>query len=283
MRTALALVAGAFALGWAGLATAQSIEFRNVSARVVIIPEQRSDVEVIILKTNPSLPLRVEKGFANRTIVNGGDWFGLFWGAHADCNLGEGAPETVVPHVGRVTYDDLPQITVRVPEDAVVDAGGAIYGSVGRSHSLHLRIAGCGEWTVANVVGGLDVAAAGSGRLRTGSAGRMNLTIAGASDATTTQVQDGLEVSIAGAGDVHVGQASGPVEVSMAGGGSVRIDGGRATNLGVNIMGSGDVDYGGVADRLDANIAGSGDIHAAKVLGAVSRSIAGSGSVEVGP
>jgi hypothetical protein len=283
MRICLALVAGFFALGWAGFASAQSIEFRNVSARVVIIPEPRSDVQVIVLKTNPRLPLRLQRGFGNRTIVNGGDWFGLFWGAHADCNRDEGAPETVVPHVGRVAYDDLPQIVVRVPEDAVVEAGGAIYGSVGRSQSLHLRIAGCGEWTVANVAGGLDVAAAGSGRLRTGSAGRMSLSIAGASDATTTQVQNGLDVSIAGAADVHVGQASGPVDVSMAGGGSVRIDGGRATSLGVNIMGSGDVDYGGVADRLQASIAGSGDVHAAKVLGAVSRSIAGAGSVDVGP
>ncbi|HXQ10940.1 MAG TPA: DUF2807 domain-containing protein [Caulobacteraceae bacterium] len=282
MRAALALVAGFAALGWAGLASAQSIEFRNVSARVVIIPEQRSDVQVIVLKTNPRLPLRISKSFGDRTIVNGGDWFGLFWGAHADCSGGD-APWTDVPSVGRVAYADLPQITVRVPEDAVVEAGGAIYGSVGRSQSLHLRIAGCGAWTVANVAGGLDVVAAGSGRLHTGSAGRMSLSIAGASDATTTEVQDGLEVSIAGAGDVHVGQASGPVEVNMAGGGSVRIDGGRATSVGVNIMGSGDVDYGGVADTLQANIAGSGDIHAAKVLGAVSRSIAGAGSVEVGP
>jgi hypothetical protein len=283
MRATLAFVAGFIALGWAGLASAQTIEFRNVSARVVIVPEARSDVKVIFLKTNPSLPLRIEQGFGDRTIVRGGDWFGLFWGAHANCNFGDGEPTTMTPGVGSVAYDDLPQIVVRVPEDAVVDAGGAIYGSVGRAHSLRLRIAGCGEWTVANIEDELTVAAAGSGRLHTGSAGHMTLEIAGASTATTTQVQNGLEVSIAGAGDVRVGQASGPVQVSMAGGGNVRIDGGRASTLGVNIMGSGNVDYGGVADSLQASIAGSGDIHATKVLGAVNKSIAGSGSVEVGP
>ena len=283
MRATLALVAGLIALGWAGFASAASIEFRNVSARVVIVPEDRSDVKVIILKTNPNLPLRVEQGFGDRTIVRGAEWFGLFWGAHADCNFGDGAPSTMVPRVGEVAFDDLPQIVVRVPQDAVVDAGGAIYGSVGRAHSLHLRIAGCGEWTVANVEDDLTVAAAGSGRLHTGSAGHMNFEIAGASTATTTLVQNGLDVSIAGAGDVRVGQASGPVQVSMAGGGNVRIDGGRASSLGVNIMGSGNVDYGGVADTLQASIAGSGDVHAAKVLGSVNKSIAGSGSVEVGP
>jgi hypothetical protein len=283
MRKALALVAGLMALGWAGLASAQSVEFRNVSARVVIVPEQRADVQVIILKTNPSLPLRVEKGFGGKMVVRGSEWFGMFWGAHADCNLGENSPSTDVPRVGRVAYDDLPQIVVRTPEDANVEAGGAIYGSVGRAHSLRLHVAGCGEWTVANVEDQLIVASAGSGRLHTGSAGHMSLEIAGASTATTTEVQHGLDVSIAGAGDVRVGQASGAVQVSMAGGGSVRIDGGRASNLGVNIMGSGNVDYGGVADNLQASIAGSGDIRAAKVLGNVSKSIAGSGSVEVGP
>jgi len=283
MRAGLVLVAGILALGWAGIASAQAVEFRNVSARVTILPEDRADVKVIILKTNPNLPLRIEQGFGNRTIVRGAEWFGLFWGAHADCNFDNGTPSTMVPRVGAVAYDDLPQIVVRVPEDAVVDAGGAIYGSVGRAHSLRLRVAGCGEWTVANVENDLNVASAGSGRLHTGSAGHMNLDIAGASTATTTEVQDGLNVSIAGAGDVRVGQASGSVDVSMAGGGNVRIDGGRASALDVNIMGSGNVDYGGVADTLRASIAGSGDVHAAKVLGAVNKSIAGSGSVDVGP
>jgi hypothetical protein len=274
---------GVAATAWAGIASAQVIEFRNVSARVVIIPETRSDVQVVVLKTNPRLPLHVNRGFAGRTVVDGGHWFGLFWGAHADCDLGDNQPMTNVPRVGQVAYDDLPQITVRVPEDAVVEAGGALYGSVGRSHSLDLKIAGCGQWTIANVEDNLHVASAGSGQLHTGSARHMSLTIAGASTATTTHVQDGLEISIAGAGDVRVGEASGPVNVSLAGGGNVRVGGGRASNLEVNIMGSGNVEYAGVADTLEAHIAGSGDIRAAKVLGTVNKSIAGSGSIEVGP
>ncbi|HLK26528.1 MAG TPA: DUF2807 domain-containing protein [Caulobacteraceae bacterium] len=284
MRPALSLLTALAVLGWAGLASAQTIEFRDVSARVVIIPENRSDVQVVVLKTNPNLPLYVQKGLGGRTIVHGREWIGLFWGVHTygDCN-GDGDQVVDVPRVGRVGYDDLPQVVVRVPENATVDAGGALYGSVGRAHSLRLRIAGCGEWTVANVEDDLNVAAAGSDRLHTGSAGRMHLSVAGAASATTTSVADGLNIAIAGAGDVRVGKASGPVNVTLAGGGNVRIGGGRAGSLNVSIMGSGDVDYDGVADSLSANIAGSGDIRAAKVLGAVNKSIAGSGSVEVGP
>ena len=283
MRAVLSLIAGLAALGWASLATAQTIEFRNISARVVVIPEPRSDVQVVVLKTNPSLPLYVHKDVGGRTVVSGPGWFGFFWHNEADCDMDAAEPVTDVPRVGRVAYDALPQIVVRVPQDAVVDAGGAIYGSVGRAHSLTLKVAGCGEWTVANVEDDLTVATAGSGRLHTGSAGHMQLEIAGASLATTTAVADGLQVAIAGAGDVRVGSASGRVQVSMAGGGNVRIASGRASKLGVDIMGSGNVDYGGTADSLNASIAGSGDIRAAKVLGSVSRSIAGSGSVEVGP
>ena len=69
----------------------------------------------------------------------------------------------------------------------------------------------------------------------------------------------------------------------MAGGGSVRIDGGRATNLGVNIMGSGDVDYGGVADTLQANIAGLRRYPRRQGPGRGEPVIAGAGSVDVGP
>ena len=187
-----------------------------------------------------------------------------------------------IPGVGDVAFDELPQITVRVPLQAKVVAGGVIYGSVGRSKSLNLLIAGCGAWTVANVQDQLSVDFDGAGQLHTGSAGTMKLRIAGAATTTTTAVANGLSLGIAGAGNVHARSVSGPLEVHVAGGGDVRIDGGRATTMAVQIAGSGNVYFGGVADSLDANIAGSGDISATKVLGRVNKFIAGSGSVDVG-
>jgi hypothetical protein len=283
MRILLGLVLAAVFLAGAGSAGAQTIAFKNVAARVVIIPEARSDVQVLFLKTNPRMPLKVVHLFNDTTQVQPANWTGWLWGPHASCDSGQDHPVATVPGLGEIAYDDLPQITVRVPMDAKVVAGGAIYGSAGRSQSLHLVIAGCGDWTVANVQDRLWVEFAGSGRLHTGAAGTMTLRIAGAATSTTTDVQNGLTLNIAGVGNVRVGSASGPLDVHLAGGGDVHIANGRATTMAVHIAGSGNVDFGGVADTLDANIAGSGEIRAAKVLGAVNKFVAGSGSVDVGP
>jgi hypothetical protein len=282
MRTLLGFILAAAFLAGAGAAGAQTIAFRNIAARVVIIPEQRPDVQVLFLKTNPRLPMKVVKLIADTTQVEPANWTGWFFRPHASCNDDPDHQTANVPGIGEIAYADLPQITVRVPMTAKVVAGGAIYGSAGRSQKLTLVIAGCGEWTVANVQDQLWVEFAGSGRLHTGSAGSMNLRIAGAATATTTEVGNGLTLSIAGVGNVRMGDVSGPISVHLAGGGDVHVAGGRATTLAVHIAGSGEVDYGGVADSMDANIAGSGDIRAAKVLGAVNKFIAGSGSVDVG-
>jgi hypothetical protein len=285
MRKLFGFLFAMFALGVAGRAAAAdpSIEFKNVSARVVIIPEDRSDVQVIFLKTNPRLPMKVDKGYGDTTIVEPLNWTNWLWRPHANCDSRDDNPTISIPGIGDVDYDDLPQITVRVPMDAHVKAGGAIYGVAGRSQSMRLVIAGCGDWTLANVQNDLFVDYAGAGQLHTGSAGSMTLRIAGAATVTTTEVRDGFGVSVAGVGNVHVKSASGPLGVHLAGGGDVRIDDGRATTMAVHIAGSGNVVFGGVADSLDADIAGSGDIRAAKVTGAVNKFIAGSGTIDVGP
>jgi hypothetical protein len=282
MRRILSFILAAVFLAGATSAAAQTVSFKNIAARVVIIPEPRSDVQVLFLKTNPRLPMKVVSLINDTTQVQPANWTGWFFGPHADCGGGGDSPSVRVPGAGVIDYDDLPQITVRVPMDAKVVAGGAIYGSAARSQTMRLVIAGCGDWTVANVQDDLWVEFAGSGRLHTGSAGSMTLRIAGAATTTTTEVRNGLTINVAGVGNVKVLQASGPLGVHLAGGGDVRIDGGRATTMAVHIAGSGTVDYGGVADSLDANIAGSGDIHAAKVIGAVNKFIAGSGTVDVG-
>ena len=282
MRRILSFILAAVFLAGAGSAAAQTVAFKNIAARVVIIPEARPDVQVLFLKTNSRLPMRVVSLPNDTTQVQPANWTGWFLGPHADCNDNEDHPSATVPGVGEIAYDDLPQVTVRVPMDAKVVAGGAIYGSAGRSQNLRLVIAGCGAWTLANVENQLWVEFAGSGRLHTGSAGTMMLHIAGAATTTTTEVRNGLTINVAGVGNVRVGDVSGPLGVHLAGGGDVHIDGGRATTMAVHIAGSGTVDYGGVADSLDANIAGSGDIRAAKVIGAVHKFIAGSGTVDVG-
>ena len=61
--------AGALALS-AGAASAASVEIKDAVARVVVIPEARSDIKVEILTSHPSLPLQVRTQ-GERVIVDG--------------------------------------------------------------------------------------------------------------------------------------------------------------------------------------------------------------------
>ncbi|MEI9964942.1 MAG: hypothetical protein WDM92_09745 [Caulobacteraceae bacterium] len=81
-----------------------------------------------------------------------------------------------------VAYDDLPQIVVRTPMDAHVEAGPAVFGSIGRADSVELSNAGCGDWTVANVGGALKINTAGSGDTHAGDAGSLVVHVAGSGD-----------------------------------------------------------------------------------------------------
>ena len=67
-----------------------------------------------------------------------------------------------------VAWKDMPQVVIHTPRDVDVDAGGAVWGSVGRSASVKLGNAGCGDWTVGNTDGAMRVSQAGSGDTRTG-------------------------------------------------------------------------------------------------------------------
>ena len=176
----------------------------------------------------------------------------------------------------------MPQIIVHTPMDAEVSTSGATVGSINRADSLMLSIAGCDDWTVANVRGRMKIHDAGSGQIRTGTAGELTLSIAGSGDLHTHAIANGVTAHIAGSGDVDIEQASGPIQVEIAGHGDVRIGGGHATDMRVSIVGSGDVAYKGVAENLRAAIAGSGEIVVAKVTGSVRKSIAGSGAIDVG-
>lgn len=266
--SALALVAGA--------ANAATVEVKDAVARVVVIPEDRQDIKVEFLTTNPSLPLQV-RSLGDKTIVDGNLDRKI-----KNCHGGDGKARVYVAGVGDIAYDDMPQIVVRMPRDAKVEAGGAVFGSVGKTASLELSNAGCGDWTVGNVAGKMNINVAGSGDTNTGASGEAVLRVAGSGDVRTQAVNGGLEVSVAGSGDISVTSISGPLTVKVAGSGDVNIRSGKATEMNASIAGSGNVDFGGVAGSLKAKIAGSGDVHVKSVTGEVSKAIVGSGNVSVG-
>jgi hypothetical protein len=276
MRVTLMLIAATAACAAAGAASAASVEVKDAVARVTVIPENREDVKVEFLSTNPRLPLQI-RSFGGKTIVDGDMGRRI-----RECHGRNESVRVDVRGVGAVAWRDMPQVVIRTPRDAHIEAGGAVFGSVGRSASLELGNAGCGDWTVANVDGRLRLSQAGSGDTRTGSAGEAKIHVAGSGDVWSADVRGPLSVEIAGSGNVSVGSVSGPLDVHVAGSGDVKVAGGHATTMNVAIAGSGDVDFGGVADSLKARIAGSGDVHARAVRGPISKAVMGSGGVTVG-
>ncbi|MET0337601.1 MAG: DUF2807 domain-containing protein [Caulobacter sp.] len=290
MRTLIALgAAGVALMAASAAAAAPKVEIEHAAARVVIIPEDRSDVKVEITKHHPKLPIKIERHGDKVTIDGGlgGVNFGIIKvDVNSDgirsCKVRNGQGSVDIRGVGNVSLDDLPQIVVRTPRRAEVSAGGAVFGDVGRSEALTLGNAGCGDWTVANVRGELKLRQAGSGDVRAGQAGSLDVKVAGSGDIATQAVAGDVSINVAGSGNVQVASVSGDLGVRVAGSGDVKVLGGRAREIDVSIAGSGNLDFGGTAESLRAKIAGSGDVRALKVTGEVSKSIVGSGDVRVG-
>ncbi|WP_297697334.1 DUF2807 domain-containing protein [Phenylobacterium sp.] len=276
MRLPLILLAAGGICAAAGAANAASVEVKDAVARVTVIPENRPDVKVEFLTSNPSLPLEV-RSFAGKTIVDGGLGRRI-----RNCHGRRDDIMVEVRGVGEIGYRDMPQVVIHTPRDVKVETGGAVFGSVGRSASLDLANGGCGDWTVANVEGHMRISQAGSGDTHTGSAGDAKIRTAGSGDVATADIHGSLDVDIAGSGDVTVASVGGPVGVHVAGAGDVKIGNGHASTLDVAIAGSGDVDFGGVADALKVRIMGSGDVRARQVRGPISKMVMGSGSVTTG-
>jgi len=277
-RTSFGLAA-LVALGAGGPAAAATaplaVEIRHAAARVVVIPEARQDIRVEVLHAHPGLPLVVRQA-KGRTVVDGN-----LRGRVGMC-VNRGRPVVHVRGVGDVPYEELPQLAVRVPADVRIEADGAVFGAVGRSASLELSNAGCGDWTVANVRGQLKINQAGSGDTRAGAAGVLVARVAGSGDVSTGPIAGGATVDLAGSGDVTAASIDGPLRASLAGSGDVRVASGRAPEVVARIAGSGDVRFGGEAASVDARIAGSGDVVVRRLNGPAHKTVLGSGEVIVG-
>ena len=276
-RSIFVLSLAAASLSLAGAAQAASVEIRDAVARVVVAPEARSDVRVEFLTTNASLPLTVRTE-GDKVIIDGD----LDRGIRA-CNSRGGRPSVTVAGLGEVAYAEMPQVVIRTPRDVNIQLGGAVFGAVGRSQSLKISNAGCGDWTIANVAGALAASQAGSGDMRMGTAGSAVLRVAGSGDMTMRQVSGPLEADVAGSGDIKVASLNGPrLQARVAGSGDVEVGAGRVETMSATIAGSGDVRFDGEAGALKASVVGSGDVRVRQVRGAVDRSVIGSGEVRVG-
>jgi len=278
MRALTTLAVLAAAVSAAGVAqAAPSVKIKDAVARVVVIPENRADVKVEFLTTNAALPLDVSKN-GDETVIDGN----LRMNRINGCNSRDGKVWVKVRGVGQVSYDNFPQIAIRVPMDVKVKAGGAVFGDIGRSGSVDLANAGCGDWTIANTKGELKLGQAGSGDAKAGSAASADINLAGSGDVSAQAIGGDLEINIAGSGNVTAASIAGKLDGNIAGSGNITVAGGRSRSVDVNVMGSGNVDFRGEADTVDVSVAGSGDVRIAKVNGPVKKHVAGSGDVIIG-
>lgn len=272
---------------------AAEVEIRNAVARVIVIPEDRTDVGVEITHGATELPqlqldsrggkVRIDGGLGRTRGLNitGNEIRNCRSGPAEARQPGEGA-SAEVRRIGRVRLEDAPLIVLRTPRDVEVKGSGAVFGAVGRgARSVDLGNAGCGSWTVANVDGRVELAVGGSGAIRAGTSQALEAAVGGSGNiyagATGT-----LDASVGGSGNIDVARVDGPTEIAIGGSGGVRVRGGRASTFEVSIGGSGDVGFDGTAGDVSVSIAGSGDVRVAEATGRVSRSVVGSGNLQIG-
>jgi hypothetical protein len=279
MRLTLALLsvaAAATVLGAAGAAAAApSVEIRDAVARVTVIPEDRSDVKVEMLTTNPSLPLEV-RTVGTTTVIDGKLDHRI-----RDCH-GRDHPSVTVRGVGEITWENMPQVVIHTPKAVVMETGGTVYGSVGRAASLSLGNSGCSGWTIADVTGDVSLHESGAGSVHMGSAGRLEARLSGAGSVHATTVRQGLDATVSGTGSVNVQDLSGPVVAHVSGVGHIKSMQGHATRVEASVSGVGGVDLGGDAQSLDASISGIGGIRVKSVSGQVTKSVSGGGHISIG-
>lgn len=270
------------------------VRIDHAVARVVVIVEDRNDVAVEIEQGTSRLPalrverqrdgdIRVDGGLGRRAGgVNMGDRIrSCHSGPENAARPGDGA-WVEVRDLGRVNVADAPLVVIRTPRDVDVNAGGAVYGSVGRgARTLELGSGGCGAWHVANTDGAMSLSIGGSGDIRAGTSTALDVNIGG-SGSVTAGATRALAVNIGGSGDVAVASVQGPLDVNIGGSGDVVVRRGSSPNVSVNIAGSGDVRFDGTARDVDVAIVGSGDVTIARATGNVSRRIMGGGDINIG-
>jgi hypothetical protein len=276
MRFSIVLLASAMMFAAAGAANAASVEVRDAVVRVIVIPEERSDVKVDFLATNPKLPIQVRHS-GGTTIIDGDLRHRI---ARCHGHRGE-RPRVRVRGVGEVGEAAMPQVVIHTPRAVVLSSNGAVFGSIGRAGSIELQDSGCSAWTVADVAGDAAIRESGEGSLRMGAAGRLDVHLSGAASIHVVRVRQALSAQLSGAGDVKVGHLDGSLDAQVSGVGRVRVEEGHASMLHASVSGVGGVDFGGTADSLDAAISGFGSIRVRQVTGPVTKSISGAGHVTV--
>ncbi|MGC1305122.1 MAG: hypothetical protein WA840_22365, partial [Caulobacteraceae bacterium] len=140
---------------------APQVRVEHAAARLVVIAEPRNNVSVTVHHGNSRLPELTVRQEGDRVVVDGGLNAGPFGatidrvrcvGSYTTTHTGplvstRDSRGVIAPGAGRVAYADLPVIVAHVPLNARIAGSSAVFGEVGRTDSLDLSAAGCGDWT----------------------------------------------------------------------------------------------------------------------------------------
>lgn len=273
-RMKIGLMACALGLSAAaGAQAASEVELKNMAARVVVIPENRSDVKLSVAYGKADLPKIMISDRGNTLVASG-----QINKRDLNCATGQSVR---IRGKGSYALSDLPVVTIRVPMKARIESQGALFGRIGAAKSLEFALGGCGDWTIESVADKAELSIGGSGTLRTGDLGDADVAVGGSGDVYTGKVQK-LSGAIGGSGSITVAEVAGPVDIAIGGSGDVRINGGYAPKMDISIAGAGNVRFGGEAGDVDLSVVGSGDITLRKVNGHVSKNVMGSGNIKIG-
>jgi hypothetical protein len=193
------------------------------SARVVVIPQARSDVVASVRQAAGAEPLQVRREGAALVVSDGSAPRG---GRCPAKPAGEG-----------------PVVTVHAPMDVDIWSNGAIRGEVGPAAALRLASGGCGVWRAASARGPAELFQAGGGSIRLG------------------QANGPITVNVTGRGVVEIaGGVSRRGFLRVDGPGRIAHNG-RVGTLRAELKGSGDIDVALVTGQVQRKLQGTGEVN----------------------
>lgn len=280
MRPAAALLIVGLAAAAPAAASAAELVVDGAMARVVVIPEARSDLLVDVVQArDPALTVQVQRS-ADRVRLASNLVARTCTG---DSRGPEGWRRMRVRFTnGRwANMADAPVITIRAPRDLVVSGRGPVSGEIGALRNLNIRYTGCGTWRAGDVAGRFEAAASDGAAIRARNIGS-GLLRAHSGGAVAIDTSRDLDVRASDGGAVSVDTASGRTRVAANGGGAVSIRGGRARQLDIDADGGAAVSYGGHAGAVNASADGGAVVSIASADGPVNRSSGGGALLSIG-
>jgi hypothetical protein len=226
------------------------------SAKVVVVPQARSDIQVGLSGTPQ---LRVERR-GSTVIVS--DRAGRRWIDFGRCDPRAG----IAGRPGSVT----PVVTLYTPLDVDVRGKGVISGTIGPARNVLLTSQACGQWQVAQVQDQLRLAQMGEGRIHAAGGRVVAARAENAGRVEIGRASQGLDAYVRKGGVVEAGQVDGRFNAELWGKGLIRSRAGYIFRGYIYARGPGRVEHLGTVSGLASENRENARVRIGVVTGTVS-------------